>query len=56
MQNDRAAMAELETILASRTALYGRARDAVDTSRGGVDASLTRLLAAIGSEPRLSEH
>lgn len=56
MKNDRAAMAELETILASRTALYGRARATVDTSHGGIDASLDRLLAAIGQPLRPSEN
>lgn len=50
MQNDRAAMAELETILASRTALYGRARATVDTSHGGLDASLERLVTAIAAD------
>ena len=52
MGTDRAAMAELETILASRTGLYGRARDSVDTSVGGLEASLERLLAAIGAQAR----
>ena len=47
MGNDRAAMAELETILASRTALYGRARETVDTSHGGIEGSVARLLSAI---------
>lgn len=56
MKNDRAAMTELETILASRIALYGRARATVDTSRGGIDASLDRLLAAIGQPLRPSEN
>ena len=50
MGKDRAAMAELETILSSRTALYARARDTVDTSRGGIDAGLTRLLSSIAGE------
>ena len=47
MGNDRAAMAELETILASRTALYGRARATIDTSNGGVEGGVARLLAAV---------
>ena len=50
MQNDRAAMAELETILASRTTLYGRARATVDTSQGGLDASLGSLVRAISAD------
>jgi XRE family aerobic/anaerobic benzoate catabolism transcriptional regulator len=47
MQNERAAMAELETILASRTALYNRAARVVDTSEGNIDENVARLLSSI---------
>ncbi len=54
MGKDRAAMAELETILSSRTTLYARARDTVDTSRGGIDGGLVRLMSAIAGNGETS--
>ena len=49
MANDKAAMAELITILSSREPLYARARTQLDTSGVTVDASATRLFALIQS-------
>jgi XRE family aerobic/anaerobic benzoate catabolism transcriptional regulator len=47
MANDRAAMAELETILSSREPLYARANAVIDTSGLSVQQSLERLLNVI---------
>jgi XRE family transcriptional regulator, aerobic/anaerobic benzoate catabolism transcriptional regulator len=48
MANDKAAMAELVTILSSREPLYARADAVVDTSDRDVEASLAELLRVIG--------
>jgi XRE family transcriptional regulator, aerobic/anaerobic benzoate catabolism transcriptional regulator len=50
MGNDKAAMAELITILSSREPLYARARDTLDTSGAKQDESLTNLLAVVRSQ------
>jgi XRE family transcriptional regulator, aerobic/anaerobic benzoate catabolism transcriptional regulator len=47
MGNDKAAMAELITILSSREPLYGRARTILDTSGAKQDESLKGLVAMI---------
>ena len=47
MGNDRAAMAELVTILSSREPLYERARAVVDTTGASIETSLDALLATI---------
>jgi XRE family aerobic/anaerobic benzoate catabolism transcriptional regulator len=52
MADDKAAMAELTTILSSREPLYARADAVVDTSGHDVEASLTRLLEAIARAAR----
>jgi XRE family aerobic/anaerobic benzoate catabolism transcriptional regulator len=49
MANDKAAMAELITILSSREPLYARARAQLDTSGATVDTSAGRLHAMIQS-------
>jgi XRE family aerobic/anaerobic benzoate catabolism transcriptional regulator len=49
MANDKTAMAELMTILASREPLYGRADAVVDTSERDVANSLEQLLDAIAA-------
>jgi XRE family transcriptional regulator, aerobic/anaerobic benzoate catabolism transcriptional regulator len=49
MGNDKAAMAELITILSSREPLYARARATLDTSGTKQDESLANLLALIRS-------
>ncbi len=49
MGDDKAAMAELITILSSREPLYARARTTLDTSSAKQDESLKRLLAMIQS-------
>ena len=49
MANDKAAMAELITILSSREPLYARARAQIDTSGASVEASATRLFSLIQS-------
>jgi XRE family aerobic/anaerobic benzoate catabolism transcriptional regulator len=52
MADDRAAMAELRTILESREPLYARARVTVDTSGMPVDTAAKKLLTAIASANR----
>jgi XRE family aerobic/anaerobic benzoate catabolism transcriptional regulator len=47
MADDRAAMAELRTILTSREPLYARAHVTVDTSGMAVEAAAEKLVAAI---------
>jgi XRE family transcriptional regulator, aerobic/anaerobic benzoate catabolism transcriptional regulator len=47
MGNDKAAMAELVTILSSREPLYARANATLDTSGANESESLKRLLAII---------
>lgn len=49
MANDKAAMAELITILSSREPLYARARTQIDTSGAGVETSAAQLLGMIQS-------
>lgn len=49
MANDKAAMAELITILGSREPLYARARVALDTSGVSIEASAARLFGLIQS-------
>ncbi len=53
MADDRDAMAELRTILASREPLYARARVTIDTTGTSVEAAAEKLIAAItaGSAP-----
>ena len=49
MANDKAAMAELITILGSREPLYARARVQIDTSGAAVEASAARLFGIVQS-------
>ncbi|MCE1236151.1 MAG: helix-turn-helix transcriptional regulator [Hyphomicrobiales bacterium] len=49
MANDKAAMAELITILSSREPLYARARAQLDTSGMAVEASAARLFGLVQS-------
>lgn len=49
MANDKAAMAELITILSSREPLYARARVQIDTSGAAVEASAARLFGVVQS-------
>lgn len=49
MANDKAAMAELITILSSREPLYARARTQIDTAGASVEASAGRLFSLIQS-------
>lgn len=49
MSNDKAAMAELITILSSREPLYSRARIAIDTASASVEESRDRLLQIVQS-------
>ncbi len=51
MADDRAAMAELRTILESREPLYARAHITVDTSGMAVDAAAEKLIAAVAPKP-----
>jgi len=55
MANDRAAMAELETILSSRESLYARANVEIDTSGLSIQESLERLLLVIKGARRTSD-
>jgi XRE family aerobic/anaerobic benzoate catabolism transcriptional regulator len=52
MADDRAAMAELRTILESREPLYARAKVTVDTSGMAVEGAAEKLLSAIASANR----